>query len=177
MISINDIYIDINFDDFYIDKKRNNSIKNHPEKNKYIEEHCDKCESLKEEKSNEYVNSSQFAFKHRISKNILTIEERINNLPEDLQRKIYIDYFGSLYIFNKFINERLNMIESKRLSNCKIINIMPYIINNETIVKFLSENNNEFRLTYKDHMNGKKNFKLMDWINSISLSWLYYTYH
>jgi len=107
----------------------------------------------------------------------LTLEERIDNLPEDLKKKIYIDYFGSIYIFNKFINERLKMIESVKLNYCKIINIIPFIINNKTIVEYLLENNNEFRLTYNDHINGKKNFKLMDWNNSIALSWLYYLYH
>ena len=107
----------------------------------------------------------------------LTLEERIDNLPEDLKKKIYIDYFGSLYIFNKFINERLKMIESVKLNCSKIINIMPFIINNKTIVEYLLEHNNEFRLTYNDHINGKKNFKKMDWINSLVLSWLYYLYH
>ena len=114
---------------------------------------------------------------HHEKKHILTLEERINNLPNDIKKKIYIDYFGSIYIFNKFINERLNMIESVKLNYCKIINIIPFIVNNKTIVEYLLEHNNEFRLTYNDHINDKKNFKKMDWINSIALSWLYYLYH
>jgi len=144
-------------DDLYITikKETNSSIKIHPEKN----EPTDMNQSFS-------VDSS-----------LLTLEERIDNLPEDLKRKIYIDYFGSIYIFNKFINERLNMIESVQLNYCKIINIMPFIINNNTIVEYLLENNNEFRLTHNDHINGKQNFKLMNWTESFALSILYYTYH
>jgi hypothetical protein len=111
------------------------------------------------------------------TENHFSLEERINNLPEDLKKKIYIDYFGSIYIFNKFINERLKMYESVRLDHCKIINIIPFIINNQTITEYLLKNNNEFRLIYDDHKNGKKNFKLMDWTNSFAISWLYYLYH
>lgn len=109
--------------------------------------------------------------------NHFSLEERINNLPEDLKKKIYIDYFGSIYIFNKFINERLKMYESIRLDYCKIINIIPFIINNQTIIKYLLLNNSEFRLIYNDHIDDKKNFKLMDRTNSLALSWLYYLYH
>lgn len=109
--------------------------------------------------------------------NHFSLEERINNLPEDLKKKIYIDYFGSIYIFNKFINERLKIYESVRLNYCKIINIIPFIINNHTIIQYLLVNNSEFRNTYNDHIDGKKNFKLMDRTNSFALSWLYYLYH
>jgi hypothetical protein len=186
MICLDDLYIDI--------KRRKNLIKIYPEQNEdtdmnqsfsvdsslFSKENTDMklfvdkelyygiYEGKTEEHGDKYDSSS---------KNILTLEERINNLPEDLKKKIYTDYFGLIYIFNKFINERLNMIESVRLSYCKIINIIPFIINNETITNYLLENNNEFKLTYNDHMNGKKKFKLMSWSSSFALSWLYYLYH
>jgi len=193
MISLDDLYIDI--------KRRKNSIKIYPEKNEDTEMNRSfsgdsslfSGVSTKENKINlldnlyvdKEINYAVYEGKteehwnkyESSSKNILTIEERINNLPEDLKKKIYVDYFGSIYIFNRFINERLKMIESVKLSYCKIINIIPFIINNETITNYLLENNNEFKLTYNDHINGKQNFKKMDWINSLALSWLYYLYH
>lgn len=153
----------INLEDLYI------HLKNYPEKKEITEKNHN-------DNGNDNEGSSLFS-ETCVKENRLTLEERINNLPADLKKKIYIDYFGSIYIFNKFINKRLKMIESVKLDNCKIINIIQFIINNKTIVKYLLENNNEFRLAYNNHTDGKKYFRLMNWTDSFALSWLYYLYH
>ena len=106
-----------------------------------------------------------------------TLEDRIKNLPRDIQKKIYYDYFETIYTYpNKVINE-LNTYECKRLDIIRLQHMIPIILNHDYLIQYFLQNNNEFKNVYEGHNNDKKIFVLMNKTHSFALSWLYYLYH
>jgi hypothetical protein len=111
------------------------------------------------------------------NKKILNLEDRINNLPNDLKRKIYYDYFDSIYVYHSKVIEELNTNDCQRLSTIRLKCMIPIILNNNSLTNYFILNNYVFKKLYYEHLDNKKTFKLMNKIDSFALAWLYYLYH
>ena len=103
------------------------------------------------------------------------------NLPPDINRKIYDEYFKVSIIYNKKYSILMGVVESKECQRLNTTTLKPLV---ETIIakpKFLAyvcARNQLFSRLYNSHyVEGNKIYVLMDNLNSITLSWLMYLYH
>jgi len=103
------------------------------------------------------------------------------NLPPDIKRKIYEEYFKVSIIYNKKYSILMGVIISDECHSLNPTSLKPLV---ETIIqkpKFLAyvcARNDLFSRLYKSHyIDGNKHFKNLDELTSISLAWLMYLYH
>ena len=103
------------------------------------------------------------------------------NLPPDIKRKIYEEYFKVSIIYNKKYSILMGVVESKecqRLNTTTLKPIVETIIAKPKFLAYVCGRNQMFSRLYKLHyIEGNKRFVLMDNLTSITLSWLMYLYH
>ena len=111
----------------------------------------------------------------------MDLDKYIYNLPDDIQKYIYYDFFHNKIIAEKLCNKLLKEIkfsQSIRLDYLYIRPTIEKVINNKLAVDILCKNDNLFKNLYNTIIvKENKIFKLMDSINDLSLSWLMYLYH
>jgi len=106
-------------------------------------------------------------------------EINLNELPEDIVTKIYLDYFN---YENKYaeIKNILDDKNSRSLNNLELTNyfIKENILKDVSFVQYLCEKNKLFNEIYKIHYIDKnKQFMLMNNLESMCQCWLMYLYH
>ena len=106
-------------------------------------------------------------------------EINLNELPEDIVKKIYLDYFN---YENKYaeIKKILDDKNSRSLNNLQLTNyfIKENILKDVSFVQYLREKNKIFDGTYKTHyIDNIKHFVLMNKLESMCQFWLMYLYH
>jgi hypothetical protein len=111
------------------------------------------------------------------NKKKVTLEDRIKNLPYDIKKKIYYDYFETIYNYPNKVIKELNTYECIRLNIIRLQYMIPIILNHDYLIQYFLKNSNEFRNVYEGHECDKQIFVLMDKTQSFALSWLYYLYH
>ena len=121
----------------------------------------------------------------------LTIYEPLNNeqirafleinLPTDIKRKIYDEYFKTATIYNNKYNiliDEINSIECKRLDPVNLSPLVKSVIENPQLCLFVQAKNPLFNKLYKRHcIEYNKYFVLMNTFDSLVLSWIMHIYH
>jgi len=106
-------------------------------------------------------------------------EINLNELPEDIVKKIYLEHFN---YENKYteIKNILDDKNSRSLNNLQLTNyfIKEKILKDVSFVQYLREKNKLFNEIYKMHyIDNKKQFVLMNKLESMCQYWLMYLYH
>ncbi len=106
-------------------------------------------------------------------------EINLNELPEDIVKKIYLEHFN---YENKYaeIKNILDDKNSRSLNNLQLTNyfIKEKILEDVSFVQYLREKNKLFNDIYKMHyIDNKKQFVLMNKLESMCQYWLMYLYH
>jgi len=103
------------------------------------------------------------------------------NLPRDIKRKIYDEYFKSAIIYNNKYNILMDEIQSINCVRLNPVNLSPIVqsvIENQQLCEFVQAKNPLFNKLYKRHyIENNKYFVLLNVFDSLVLSWLMYLYH
>jgi len=103
------------------------------------------------------------------------------NLPTDIKRKIYDEYFKTATIYNKKYNiliDEIHSIECVRLNHVNLSPLVKSVIENPQLCLFVQAKNSLFNKLYIRHyIEDKKYFALMNTCDSLVLSWLMHLYH
>ena len=103
------------------------------------------------------------------------------NLPTDIKRKIYDEYFKNATIYNNKYNiliDEINSIECKRLDPVNLAPLVKSVIENPQLCLFVQAKNPLFNKLYKRHyIEYNKYFVLMNTFDSLVLSWIMHIYH
>ena len=103
------------------------------------------------------------------------------NLPTDIKRKIYDEYFKNATIYNNKYNiliDEINSIECKRLDPVNLSPLVKSVIENPQLCLFVQAKNPLFNKLYKRHyIEYNKYFVLMNTFDSLVLSWIMHIYH
>ena len=104
--------------------------------------------------------------------------EKINNIPEEIKKKVYIEYIEPDMILTELF-QIINCEESRRLNYIPLEAYLKKILHNDIVVKSLIKNDWIFNKIYKSHLIEKKIYfeKFDDIISSMALCWLMYLYH
>ena len=99
-------------------------------------------------------------------------------LPGDVTRKIYEEYLKPEMLYEDLIYT-LDLRDSRTLSAGALTALLPRLLENKILVKYLLENDSTFNNIYTHHIiNKKKIFVNADsFIISMAMSWLFYLYH
>jgi hypothetical protein len=132
----------------------------------------------------EIIPDTQITLKDRtIPKTKITLEDRIQNLPVELQRYIFKEYIELGMCFDIF-QEKLNHEISQYLNTKYILPYIPLILARPLWVKYFSdhiigsEGSKPFHMVYKMHKeSGHKNFILVKKGESFALSLLMFLHH
>jgi len=113
--------------------------------------------------------------------NMVLFMNIIKKLPNDIKKKIYIEYIIPQQIADN-IEECLNSEECHNLNIIALKPLISKIINNNGIIikqnifNYLSNRDPDFIQTINYHTNGNKIFVLMTWLESFCLSLIMYKY-
>ena len=105
----------------------------------------------------------------------------IPNLPNDIKKKIYIEYIIPQQLADN-IEECLNSDECQNLNIILLKPLISKIINNngiiikQNILNYLSNRDQDFISVIRYHINGNKKFVLLNFIDSFCLSLLMHKY-
>lgn len=118
------------------------------------------------------------------------MDKKFTLLPDDLKRKIYMDYFKAGIDIQDLCN---NLIEILQSSSCQrleielVVPILTKILDDKLAIEYLYNNycytekhysKNIFKLLYDQLViNKKKNFVNLSLVDDFALSWLFYMYH
>ena len=108
-----------------------------------------------------------------------TAEYILNNLPQDIVKKIYLDHFNYENRYRE-IETILQNERSRALNNNELTTHFrkENILKDVSFVQYLREKNNIFSEIYKTHyIDNAKQFVLMNNLESMCQSWLMYLYH
>jgi len=116
----------------------------------------------------------------KINLNTINLKEiNLNELPEDIVKKIYIDHFNYENRYTK-IKNILDDEDSRSLNNTTLTNyfIKEKILEDLSFVQFLREKNEIFNEIYKIHyVDNIITFRLMNKLESMCQLWLMNLYH
>lgn len=125
-------------------------------------------------------------------KQLNNIDNNLFLLPDDLKKKIYIEYFEPIIEAQKLCNKLISLLHAKssrQLDKDPIVPILTLILDNKWAIEYLNENyffvdeynnkkQNIFKILYNQIIiNKKKNFIYFDIVTDFALSWLHYLYH
>jgi hypothetical protein len=103
----------------------------------------------------------------------------LNNLPQDIVEKIYLDHFNYENRYRE-IETILQNERSRALNNNELTTHFrkENILKDVSFVQYLREKNNIFSEIYKTHyIDNAKQFVLMNNLESMCQCWLMYLYH
>jgi hypothetical protein len=102
----------------------------------------------------------------------------INKLPEEIVKKIYIEYVEPDLIYTKLL-AIIKSTESQKLNYLQLNGFIKIVLSNGIVTNFLIKNDKIFNQIYVSHIvNNKKLFmNLPDNVSSMCLNWLMYLYH
>lgn len=101
---------------------------------------------------------------------VITIIER---LPQDIKTKIYKEYFEAKIIYDE-LKKMIKSNVSQVLYNVNIALILPKVLSNDLVVRYLLEREKEFKAVYTNEIINKPDEKV-DYYNFASL-WLFNIY-
>ncbi len=102
-----------------------------------------------------------------------------DNLPIDLQKKIYIDHFE---LHDKY-QKLCNVLILKKSMKLNYESLSDYLIQNKILddknfIEYMKDKNTIFNIIYNNHyIININHFKQLDVFDSFCLSWLTYLYH
>jgi hypothetical protein len=103
------------------------------------------------------------------------------NIPSDVKRKIYDEYFKEAIIYNKKYCVLMRQVESMKGISLNPITLGPIIellIQTPYFVAYVRAKNDLFRMLYENHyIKGQKNFIQMDMFTSLTATWLLYHHY
>jgi hypothetical protein len=109
------------------------------------------------------------------------LDKYIYEIPDDIKRKIYEEYFEPTIQAEELCNqllEKLTTENSYQLSTKDILPFIEKILQNKIAISHLRKINSTFSILYKQIIIEKKrNFILLLPSNDIAMSWLCYLYH
>jgi len=106
-------------------------------------------------------------------------EFNVGELPVEIVRKIYQDYFN----FESRYAEIMDIVggrDSRSLNNTGLVShfMAERVLDDATFVQYLKENDPTFRQVYTIHyVDNITSFKMMNKMESMCQSWLMYLYH
>jgi hypothetical protein len=108
-------------------------------------------------------------------------DKNLYEIPDDVKRKIYTDYFQPQIESEELCKELLINLKTHKSYILCIEDIIPYIkkiLKNELAIKYLIKNNKIFEDLYTDIViHNKKNFIHLGKEEDLALSWLFMLYH
>lgn len=109
------------------------------------------------------------------------LDKNIYEIPDDIKRKIYEEYFEPKLKAEKLCDEllkNLNTSNSQNLNTKDILPLIKKILENKLAISYLNEIDSTFSMLYQHIiLEKKRNFVLLLPENDMALSWLYMLYH
>jgi len=97
----------------------------------------------------------------------------IDKLPQEIKNKIYKEYFEAKLLYDE-LKKMINADTSQVLYNVNIARVLPKVLSNDLVVRYLLEREKEFKLVYTNEIINKKSENI-DYYNFASL-WLFNIY-
>jgi hypothetical protein len=103
------------------------------------------------------------------------------DLPENIRRYIFENYFAPNIIYEKKYELLLRQVKSSECQSLKCSTLKTMLVttlDDLIFCKFICQRNSIFSKIYKQHyVENDKSFVRMNTIDSLTLSWLMYLYH
>ena len=101
------------------------------------------------------------------------VTQIIERLPQDIKTKIYKEYFEAKIIYDE-LKRLIRSDTSRVLYNVNIAQVLPKVLSNDLVVRYLLEREKEFKAVYTNEIINKPNDNI-DYYNFASL-WLFSIY-